>query len=54
MPPTTIRLDEDVKDGIEALAKADDRSLSAYINRVLRHHLDMSRERTGGKLKGGK
>lgn len=39
MPPTSIRLDEDVREGIEALAKADDRSLSSYINRVLREHL---------------
>jgi predicted transcriptional regulator len=52
MPPTTIRLDEDVKDGIEALAKADERSLSAYINRVLRLHLDAIRSKPAGKGKG--
>lgn len=39
MPPTTIRLDPDVKEGIEALAQNDERSLSSYINRVLREHV---------------
>jgi predicted transcriptional regulator len=38
--PVSIRLDADVRQGIEALAKADDRSLSAYINRVLRQHIE--------------
>ena len=40
MDPLSIRLDPDVRKGIEALAKADERSLSAYINRVLRQHLE--------------
>ena len=39
MPPTTIRLDPDVKDAVETLAEADGRSLSGYINRVLREHI---------------
>ena len=51
MPPTTIRLDEDVKLRIEALAKADERSLSAYINRVLRHHLEASHGKRIGKTR---
>ena len=53
MPPTSIRLDEDVKLGIEALAAADERSLSSYINRVLRQHLEaMQAGKPGAKGKG--
>jgi hypothetical protein len=40
LDPISIRLDPDVRAGIEALAKAEDRSRSAYINRVLRQHLE--------------
>ena len=40
LEPISIRLDPDVREGIEALAKADERSLGAYINRVLRRHLE--------------
>ena len=40
MPPTTIRLDPDVKQAIEALSEADGRSVSGYINRVLRDHIE--------------
>jgi predicted transcriptional regulator len=38
--PVSIRLDPDVRRGIEEMAEADERSLSAYINRVLRRHLE--------------
>jgi len=37
--PISIRLDPDLKAALDALAKADDRSLSAYINRALREHV---------------
>jgi len=40
LEPISIRLDPDVRSGIEALAKADERSLSAYINRALRQHIE--------------
>jgi hypothetical protein len=40
LEPISIRLDPDVKAAIEALAKADDRSISGYINRVLRQHIE--------------
>jgi predicted transcriptional regulator len=39
LSPISIRLDADVKAALESLAKSDDRSLSAYINRVLRDHV---------------
>jgi predicted transcriptional regulator len=38
LQPLSIRLDADVRRCIEKLARKDDRSLSAYINRVLRDH----------------
>jgi hypothetical protein len=40
LEPIPVRLDPDVRQGIETLAKADDRSISGYINRVLRQHLE--------------
>ena len=40
LEPISIRLDPDVREGIQALAAEDERSLSAYINRVLRRHLE--------------
>jgi hypothetical protein len=47
MPPTSIRLDPDVHDGIAALAKADERSISSYINRVLRQHIEQMEGQKG-------
>lgn len=38
LEPLSIRLDPDVRKAIETLARHDERSLSAYINRVLRKH----------------
>lgn len=46
-PPTTIRLDPDVKEGIETLARDDERSLASYINRVLREHVEKTAPRKG-------
>jgi predicted transcriptional regulator len=43
LEPIAVRLDPDVRAGIEALAKADERSLSDYINRALRRHLEAER-----------
>lgn len=40
MSPISIRLEFDVKAALEELASADDRTLSAYINRVLRQHVE--------------
>lgn len=40
LDPISIRLDPEVKAALERLAKADDRSLSGYINRVLKSHVD--------------
>lgn len=38
-PPFSLRLEPDVRDALEALAAKDDRSLSNYINKVLREHV---------------
>jgi hypothetical protein len=40
LEPISVRLDPDVRKAVETLAKSDDRSLSAYINRVLRLHVE--------------
>jgi hypothetical protein len=45
LDPISIRLDPDVKAALEELAKADDRSLSAYINRTLRQHVEETKRR---------
>ena len=45
LDPISIRLEADVKANLEALAVADERSLSAYINRVLRAHVELAGKR---------
>jgi len=45
----SIRLDPDVREAIEELAAADDRSVSSYINRALRQHVDAIRKRPKAK-----
>ena len=47
--PISIRLDPDARTAIEELAKADDRSVSSYINRALRAHVDAIRKKPKGK-----
>jgi hypothetical protein len=37
--PVSVRLDPEVRKALEAAAKADDRSLSSLINRILRDYL---------------
>jgi predicted transcriptional regulator len=49
LDPISIRLDPDVKAALEELAKEDERSLSAYINRVLRQHIDAVRKKPKAK-----
>jgi predicted transcriptional regulator len=39
LEPMSIRLDPDVKATLEEYAEAEDRSLSSYVNRVLREHV---------------
>jgi hypothetical protein len=41
--PLSIRLEPDVRAAIEELAEADERSISSYINRVLRAHVEAVR-----------
>jgi predicted transcriptional regulator len=47
LEPISIRLDPDVKEAIQALARQDERSLSSYINRVLRQHADEAKGKDG-------
>jgi len=42
--PLSIRLEPEVRAALEELAKEDDRSLSAYINRALRQHIEAVRK----------
>ncbi|MGA9773220.1 MAG: toxin-antitoxin system protein [Blastocatellia bacterium] len=35
----TIRMDADLRDELEILAKSEDRSLSNYLTRVLKQHV---------------
>jgi hypothetical protein len=39
LEPMSIRLDPDVKAALEGFAEEEDRSLSSYVNRVLRDHV---------------
>jgi predicted transcriptional regulator len=47
----SIRLEPDVKAVLQDLADADDRSLSSYINRVLRQHIEETRGKQRPKTK---
>jgi hypothetical protein len=47
--PLSIRLEPEVRAAVEELAKADERSLSAYINRVLRQHVETVSKKPKGK-----
>lgn len=40
LTPIAIRLEPDVRAGLEVLAKADDRSLSSYVHRLLKLHVE--------------
>jgi len=50
LEPISIRLDPDVKAALEELAKEDERSLSSYINRALRQHIE-AKKRESAKTK---
>jgi len=43
-PPLSIRIDADVRRELEKLAAEDDRSLSAYVNRLLRQHVESAKK----------
>ena len=49
MEPMAIRLDSEVKAALQELAAADERTLSAYVNSVLRQHIDAMRRRSKAK-----
>jgi predicted transcriptional regulator len=40
LEPMSIRLDPDVKAALQGFAEEEERSLSFYVNRVLRHHVE--------------
>jgi hypothetical protein len=40
LEPMSIRLDPDTKAALEGFAEDEDRSLSSYVNRVLREHVE--------------
>jgi hypothetical protein len=62
LEPMSIRLDPDVKAALEGFAEEEDRSLSSYVNRVLRDHVERvesqrqpeSPRQNGGKPEGRK
>jgi predicted transcriptional regulator len=43
MEPISIRLESDVKAPLQEMAETDDRSLSSFINRVLRQYVESAR-----------
>jgi hypothetical protein len=51
--PISIRLDPDVKAALQELARADERTLSAFINRILRNYVESVRGKRG-KVKSDK
>jgi predicted transcriptional regulator len=40
LEPMSIRLDPDVKAALQGFAEEEERSLSFYVNRVLRQHVE--------------
>ena len=49
LEPMSIRLDEDVRKRLEEAARASDRTMSNYINHVLREHFSVIDEVSGGR-----
>jgi predicted transcriptional regulator len=41
LEPMSIRLDPDVKAALQGFAEEEERSLSFYVNRVLRQHVQL-------------
>jgi len=52
LEPISIRLEPDVKAALLELAEADDRTLSAFINRILRQYVDSVRGKKQPKARG--
>ena len=44
--PTSVRLDDELKKDLQKLAKADSRSLSGYIELVLKKHVEAVKARS--------
>jgi predicted transcriptional regulator len=47
LEPMSIRLDPDVKAALQGFAEGEERSLSFYVNRVLRDHVEQIEARKG-------
>ena len=52
MEPISIRLEAEVKEALQELAEADERSLSSFINRILRTYVESVRGKRPPKAKG--
>jgi predicted transcriptional regulator len=52
MEPISIRLEAEVKEALQELAEADERSLSSFINRILRNYVESVRGKRPPKAKG--
>ena len=52
LEPISIRLEPDVKAALQELAAGDDRTLSAFINRILRQYVESVRGKKHPKAKG--
>jgi predicted transcriptional regulator len=48
-PIVSFRIRPDIKEGLQRLAKADRRTLSAYIEIVLDQHLEAAKKQKGRK-----
>jgi hypothetical protein len=51
LEPMSIRLDPDVKAALQGFAEEEERSLSFYVNRVLREHVEQLEARKQDKKK---
>jgi len=52
MEPISIRLEPDVKAALQEMADADERSLSSFVNRILRQFVENARGKKQPKAKG--
>jgi len=50
LEPMSIRLDPDVKAALERFAEEEDRSLSSYVNRILRDHVERTEARKPAEM----
>jgi hypothetical protein len=46
--PISLRIEPDIREALQAFADDEERSLSSYIARVLRQHVEAKRQEVGG------